>query len=238
MEIVIFDLETDSLKSEDAKILEIGAVRLDLTTGRITNRYDHFVDSGRFIPPEVSAVNHITARDIVGAYNTVEAGEKFHNFVKNDIIAAHNANYDIAIIRNEFSSDIWDNSNTLCTMRLAKHLLPDLDAYNLQYLRYYLEIDVKGARVNRATAHTALADAELTAKLLSYLWKYTLCTIDEIIKLCWSPIHIKKCPFRKHKGQLWKDVPSDYIRWCLNNITDLDNDLKVTMQAVLTERKT
>jgi len=244
MDIVVFDLETDSVKPEEARIIELGAVRLLMPYGEITDKYCHYVDSGEPISPEASAVNHITGKDIVGARNTEQAGEKFCNFSAGAIIAAHNARYDVKVIERVFLLDTWDNTNTLCTMRLAKHLLSDLDAYNLQYLRYYLEIDVEGTRSDRAMAHTALADATLTAKLFRYLWELwrektnPMGTLDEFVQLCWSPIHIKKCPFRKHKGQLWEDVPSDYIRWCLNNISDLDDDLKATMQAVLEGRRT
>ncbi|MFD1676400.1 putative quorum-sensing-regulated virulence factor [Alicyclobacillus fodiniaquatilis] len=37
-------------------------------------------------------------------------------------------------------------------------------------------------------------------------------------------------PFGKHKGARLDEVPSSYFSWALQNMTDLDSDLRIAMQ--------
>lgn len=235
-EVIVFDLETDSPDTRTAHIIEVGAVSIDISTGSILGEYETLVRSDRPIPPEVSAVNHITNQDL--EKDGVAGGKvvkEFYDFIADRPVAAHNSKFDLEVTKTAFS--LVFNHN-LCTMRLAKHLLPELGTYSLQFLRYKLGIDVEGSREERAKAHTALCDARLTAKLLYYLWQHYLVlnprgSYWDIEKLASSIIDIPVCPFPKHKGKPWQQIPKDYIRWCLDNVENLDLDLRGTMEKAL-----
>ena len=41
-------------------------------------------------------------------------------------------------------------------------------------------------------------------------------------------------PFGKHKGTLLDDLPIDYIKWCLENIDNLRDNLREEMQNQVT----
>lgn len=239
-EIVFFDLETTSSDPENAKIVEIGAVIMSLKNGIIIEKYQELVNPVFNIPPEATAVHHITNQDVLNGkgISAEAAGFFLKRFV--DVVlymGAHHAEYDIAVAQNNFDWNDLKNT-TICTERLAKHLI-DTQYYNLQYLRYDLGIDIQNSRESRAMAHTALADAELAAKLFWYLLNNTkLNTMDmaDIHKLCWSPIREKICHFNKHRGELWVDVPTGYIHWILGNIDDLGDDLRWTLETIVKER--
>jgi DNA polymerase III epsilon subunit-like protein len=235
-QVVIFDLETDGPDPKIANILEIGAILMDLHDGSIVNQYESLVLSDRPIPPEISSVNHITELDLK---NTGVAGgivtKEFFDFVAGRPVVAHNAKFDLEGIENCFGLTF---DHTCCTMRLAKHLLPDLGNYGLQFLRYKLGIDVRSAREVRAKAHTALCDAKLTGELLYYLWRQfwrdrPKANYYNMESLSWSVIEIPLCPFPKHKGKPWPQVPKGYISWILDNLENLDSDLRATMKKYL-----
>jgi DNA polymerase III epsilon subunit-like protein len=128
------------------------------------------------IPPEASAVHHITNKmlEIKPAFRESEdfakVKELFEN--KDSVVVAHNAQFDLMILKKE---GIMPGS-FICTLRLARYLDPEgkIERYNLQYLRYLLELDVE------ATAHDALGDVLVLEKLYERLKKKVMAKSDEI----------------------------------------------------------
>ena len=116
------------------------------------------------IPPEASAVHHISNKMIEKEIAFKESPDQekikelFEN--KNSVVVAHNVQFDLMIIKKE---DIIPK-NFICTLRLARYLDPEgkIEKYNLQYLRYLLDLDVE------ATAHDALGDVLVLEKLFEY----------------------------------------------------------------------
>lgn len=51
-----------------------------------------------------------------------------------------------------------------------------------------------------------------------------------------NPAEIRM-PFGKHKGELIEDLPSDYIRWCLENLERLDSAVQKEMEEQLLLRE-
>src|SRR3989344_1628778 len=95
------------------------------------------------IPPEASAVHHITNKMIKDLPSFGDSGDlpKIKKLFEdeNSIVVAHNAPFDLAIIKKE---DI-EPKKFICTLRVARHLDKEekIERYNLQYLRYLLEIE-------------------------------------------------------------------------------------------------
>jgi len=119
------------------------------------------------IPPEASAVHHITNKMVEKEYSFKDSGDQekikklFEN--ENSVVVAHNVQFDLMIIKKE---DIKPK-NSICTLRLARYLDPEgkIERYNLQYLRYLLELEIE------ATAHDALGDVLVLEKLFERLKK-------------------------------------------------------------------
>ena len=81
--------------------------------------------------------------------------------LKDKKVIMHNAKFDIAIMDNE---DIIP-ANFICTLRVARYLDKEnvIPQYKLQYLRYYLDIDIE------SEAHDALGDVLVLEKLYERL---------------------------------------------------------------------
>src|SRR3989344_5220756 len=95
------------------------------------------------IPPEASAVHHITNK-MVGNKPTFKESTDQPIIKKlfeaeDSVVVAHNAPFDLMIIEKE---DIKPK-NFICTLRVARELDAEgkIERYNLQYLRYLLDLD-------------------------------------------------------------------------------------------------
>lgn len=176
------------------------------------------------IPPEASAVHHISNK-MVADKPTFKESEDYAKIKKlfedpDTIVVAHNAPFDLNIIKKE---GIIPNK-FICTLRVARHLDSEgkIDRYNLQYLRYYLEIDVE------ATAHDAMGDVVV----LEHLFERLLNKVknperlnapgtepfDEMIEISSHPSLLRTFNFGKHTGKKIEDVASTdrgYLEWLL-----------------------
>jgi len=181
------------------------------------------------IPPEASAVHHITNKMVEKEYSFKDSGDQekikklFEN--ENSVVVAHNVQFDLMIIKKE---DIKPK-NSICTLRLARYLDPEgkIERYNLQYLRYLLELEIE------ATAHDALGDVLVLEKLFERLKKKLIenenldeeKTIEKMIEISSHPSLLKYIPFGKHNGKTIEEVvkidPS-YLEWLLKQKIESD----------------
>jgi DNA polymerase III epsilon subunit-like protein len=119
------------------------------------------------IPPEASAVHHLTNKMVADKPTFKESIDQpiIKNLFEdeNSIVVAHNAPFDLMIIKKEGINP----KKFICTLRVIRYLDTEnkIDRYNLQYLRYLLELEVE------ATAHDALGDVLVLEKLFAYLYK-------------------------------------------------------------------
>ncbi len=250
--VVVFDLETTSTDPATAKIIEIGAVKVVVKTGEIEDGMSTLVlpEGLQEVPPEASAVNHITIKDLRDGGRTYrQAAEMFRDFCKDVcVLAAHNMKYDATVLQTQWGkaekADEYMRKH-ICTMRLAQHLLPDLPSYSLQALRYRMLIDTESPhRRDRCQAHTAVDDALVAGKLLSVLVAKTvqqgnrINNLTDLVNLSWAPLNIATMPFGKHKGAKLTEVPDQYFDWCLTKMDDLDEDVRAAFVAELKRRST
>lgn len=231
-DIIVVDTETTGLDPAAAKIVEVAAVRLSAGDLSIVDRFECLVDPECEIPPEASAVHHLTADGIkaAGARPWRDfAGPKLAEFAgAASIFCAHNAAYDSRVMY-DFAVP-W-----LCTWRLARHLWPDLPSHGCQYLRYALHLKVDTGYL---APHRAMADVLVTAEILRAAihayWErdklQATILVSQLIDLANSPIVVRIFPFGKHKGVPIADVPRDYIAWALRTLTDMDADLRATLE--------
>lgn len=155
---VAFDLETTGLNPVENAIVEIGAVLVE--NGIITKEYHQLVDPGCPMPPDASAVNHITDDMLSGQPAIYQVLPAFLSFVGDDILAAHNAAFDIkfiaqACMRNRFRIPV----GYFDTMSLARYW-PESEDKKLVSL-----CDAAGVEIE--TSHRALDDARAVAGLIS-----------------------------------------------------------------------
>jgi DNA polymerase III epsilon subunit-like protein len=174
------------------------------------------------IPPEASAITHITNKMVTDkkTFKDSDNYEKIKLIFEdpNNVVVAHNAKFDIAIISKE---NIFP-SNFICTLRVARYLDKEniIPQYKLQYLRYYLDIEIE------ATAHDALGDVlvleKLYDRLLSKIMKeYDLNendAIEKMIEISSHPSLMNIFNFGKYNGKKVEEVSSidrGYLEWML-----------------------
>jgi exodeoxyribonuclease X len=184
---------------------------------------------GKPISIEAMAVHHITNEMVQDkpAFKESDVYQQLSDLIAdaNNIVVAHNAKFDINMLRNEGI----DPPKVICTLKLARFLdkVGVIRQYNLQYLRYYLELKVE------AKAHDAMGDIIVLEALFRRI--YARFKSDgvkdiesEMIRISNTPILVARMPFGKHKGMLFSEIPSDYLEWLYS--TELDEDMAHTVR--------
>ena len=191
---VAFDTETTGLSVEKDAVIQLGAVRI--LNGRLVagEQIDTFVDPKRPIPPASTAVHHITDDDVRGAPDFATAGRAFHNFARDAVLVAHNAPFDLGLLRKgaEEMGVTWDHP-VLDTVLLSAVVFGTTETHTLDALCDRLSITIPPE-----ARHTAFGDALATGqalvKLLPLLQARGHTTFGEVI-----------AQTRKH-GRLLKDM--------------------------------
>ncbi len=157
-EFVVVDTETTGLRALEERIIEIAAVRIK--GGRITEQFSRLIDPGRSIPFFITRLTGISDEDVAGEEGAESVMPEFMNFLGDSVFIAHNARFDMSFVNSELSRcDLPDMTNSiLCTVRLARRILPALPSRSLKSLKRFFNVPAD-------RAHRALDDAEATAKI-------------------------------------------------------------------------
>jgi exodeoxyribonuclease X len=195
------------------------------------------------IPPEASAVHHISNKMIADKPIFAESDDfpKIKDLFENEntVVVAHNAPFDLMIIKKEGINP----PRFICTLRLARYLDPEekIERYNLQYLRYLLDLDVNAA------AHDALGDVLVLEKLYERLKKKIMDennmgdaeAIEKMIEISSHSSIIRTLHFGKHKGKKIEEVLAidrGWLEWLLRekeNGNQIDEDWVYTLKYYL-----
>ena len=174
------------------------------------------------IPPEASAVHHLTNKMVANKPTFKESTDQpiikklFED--ENSVVVAHNAPFDLMIIKKEGI----EPKKFICTLRIARHLDREgkIDRYNLQYLRYLLDLDVG------ATAHDAMGDVLVLEKLFELLKNKMMQeenlgeteVIEKMMEISSHPSLLRAFNFGKHLGKKIEEVlkiDRGYLEWLL-----------------------
>ncbi len=181
---VAFDTETTGLSVEDDDIVQIGAVRIlngRIVEGEVVNTH---VNPGRPIPPASTRIHKVTDADVAGAPDIGRAGRAFHHFARDAVLIAHNAPFDIGLLRkSEKDMDaVWDHP-VLDTVLLSAVVFGTTETHSLDALCDRLSIAIPPD-----LRHTALGDAQATAeafvRLLPLLEGRGLRTFGDVVEEC------------------------------------------------------
>ncbi len=174
---VVFDLETTGLSNNTCTIIEIGAVKIK--NGEVIERFSELIDPKQKLDAKIIELTKITDDMLVGKPELHEVLPKFIDFIKDTVLVAHNASFDVNFV-NKYSREILgqDIDNTVVdTISLAQLLLPELKRYRLNLIAEQLRIELKNH-------HRAVDDAEATAQifteLVSRLIALGLNTLDDV----------------------------------------------------------
>ena len=118
-------------------------------------RFETLVKPGRKLSKAIVDLTGITDGELTNAPEPQDALQQFIDFLKDDIIVAHNANFDVNFLYDSMQRCGMNplENNFVDTMRLAKCIRPDPSNYKLATL-------AKAYRIAQPKAHRALADCE------------------------------------------------------------------------------
>ncbi|MDQ3748218.1 MAG: exonuclease domain-containing protein [Acidobacteriota bacterium] len=158
-EFVVFDLETTGAKAPPCRVTEIGAYRVK--NGKITEEFQTLVNPETPIPPFISQLTGISNEMVRAAPKFHEVVNDFLDFIGDSVLVAHNAHFDMRFLNHEINrvyADYRVANPSLCTVRLSRRLVPNVENHRLNTLADYYSV----ALVNH---HRASDDAHATAHI-------------------------------------------------------------------------
>jgi exodeoxyribonuclease X len=201
---IVLDTETTGFNEPD--VVEVAYLPVVLEPGELRVRGSHYYQ--RFKPSkpiEVAAMatHHIIAADLEECRPSsaweFPAGVQY--------VIGHNIDFDCVAAR------VPATVKRICTLALARDLLPDAAHKQTALLYHYLPHD--DARRIAREAHNALADVKMCALILN-------CMLPELgrpatFEALWERSEEARLPkvmtFGKHKGVPVNKVPMDYRFW-------------------------
>ena len=165
------------------------------------------------------SITHITNKMLEDkkCFEGSEMQKELEKLLKDGILVAHNAKFDIAMLEAEGIKV----PKFICTLRVARFLDKEnkIPEYNLQFIRYYLDLDID------AHAH----DAEDDVKVLHALFNRLLDKVKEeipdeekaigkMIEISSKPTLFNKFNFGKYKDKTLEEVAKTdkrYLEWLL-----------------------
>ncbi len=158
-EFVVFDLETTGAKTPPCRVTEIGAYRVK--NGKIAEEFQTLVNPETPIPPFITQLTGISDKMVKSAPKFREIASDFLDFIGDSVLVAHNAHFDMRFLNHEIGR-VYENyrvgNPSLCTVRLSRRLVPNIENHRLNTLADYYSIAL-------VRHHRASDDAHATAHI-------------------------------------------------------------------------
>jgi DNA polymerase III subunit epsilon len=141
------------------RVTEVAAVIV--RDGRVIDRFETLVNPERSIPPFITRLTHITQAMVRDQPTFGDITPRLVSFLHNRVFVAHNVAFD----RKFVGAEVWwaggrfTAPGILCTVRLARRLLPHLRRRSLDQVAHHYGIRIEGR-------HRAMGDALATAQCL------------------------------------------------------------------------
>lgn len=164
LEYVVVDVETTGGGAgRGDRVTEIAAIRV-LGTGEVLEEFATLVNPERPIPPFIARLTNITDDMVRDAPLFAEIAGEVRRLLAGRIFVAHNAAFDWGFVGYELvrATGSGVEGRRLCTVRLARRLVPEVPSRSLTALSEYFGID------NEAR-HRALGDARATVEVFRRL---------------------------------------------------------------------
>ena len=158
LEYVILDVETTGLEPTQHELTEIGALKIK--GEELKDVFSSLIRPHRPIPSEITQFTGIDDEMVKDSPSAAEVLPKFIDFINSSILIAHNAEFDLAFIKQHLKqiSEKELKNEVICTLKIARFLFPNLENHKLHTVASHLGIPV-------ANRHRAMGDAEATYQI-------------------------------------------------------------------------
>ena len=157
----IIDVETTGGKYNQEGITEIAIYKFD--GEKIIDQFISLINPEIPIQPYVQQLTGINDKMLINAPKFFQIAKRILEITEDSILVAHNSSFDYRMIKIEFERLGYNfNIPQLCTVKLSKKLIPDLESYKLGNL-------VKNLGIPISNRHRASGDALATVELFKLL---------------------------------------------------------------------
>ena len=156
----VVDVETTGGRHEAGhRITEVAII--EVRSGGVVDEFRTLVNPGRSMPGHTVALTGITDRMLATAPTFDEIAEQVFRRVAGRVFVAHNAGFDWGWLRAQLGDALGDvpEVDRLCTISLARRLVPELRRRNLDALTDFFDVPIH-------QRHRAHGDALATARVL------------------------------------------------------------------------
>ncbi|MFF2626160.1 exonuclease domain-containing protein [Kitasatospora griseola] len=156
----VVDVEATGRSPWRHRVVEVAVVQLDAAL-RTEREFATLLDPAGPVGP--THVHRIAQEDVVGAPRFRQIAPWLLELLADRVLVGHHVTCDRAFLEREFAriGVVLPTVPTLCTMRLARRLLPQAGGFGLSAC-------VEAAGLGWFPAHTALGDAQATVELLRH----------------------------------------------------------------------
>ncbi len=159
----VVDVETTGTRAAGGdRITEIAIVQV--RGGEVAEVYSQLVNPERPIPPYITALTQISWEMVRDQPCFRHVAPQILDRLSGSVFVAHNASFDWRFVSEELRRGAGHELSgpRLCTVKLAKALLPDLPRRSLDHVTRYFNIEIEAR-------HRAAGDALATAHALCRL---------------------------------------------------------------------
>jgi len=176
MKFSIIDIETTGGRSKQNKITEIAIINID--DSEVVESYSTLINPERSIPAQIQYLTGITNEMVQHAPKFYEVAKKIVQLTTDRVFVAHNVHFDYSFIQQEFRDlGFTYQRDLLCTVRLARKIIPGHTSYSLGKICKDLDIHIKSNE-----RHRAMGDAKATVELFKMITKRKSESFEEIYK--------------------------------------------------------
>jgi len=240
---ILFDTETTGNQAQD-RVIQVGA--MVVKTKNDIEVYDEMCRTEVPITLEAMEVHGITPDRLEGkpTYAQTRFAARIAELnVPENYLIAHNIDFDLGMLEKE---GFVNRMRPIDTVRCARHLLPDLPAHRLQYLRYalglYRDEQSEASKLGiEIKAHDAIGDVLILKLLFSHLLGLVReqfpddNPIEKMIDLTQTPVMVRTFRFGKYKGESIEEIAAKdpgYLAWMRKNL-ELDEDMQYTLDQYI-----
>jgi len=157
----ILDVETTGGKFNEEGITEIAIYRFD--GEKIVDQFISLINPEIPIQPFVQQLTGINNKMLNNAPKFFQIAKRILEITENSVLVAHNSSFDYRMLKIEFDRLGYQfNISQLCTVKLSKKIIPNLNSYKLGNL-------VKSLGIPISNRHRASGDALATVELFKLL---------------------------------------------------------------------
>ena len=145
---VVFDTETTGLSCRYDRLIEFGAVKINMA-GQIIDEIDFFINPNRKVSGFTVTVSHITQEMVDKGKNIKDALKIIKEFFGDNIIVAHNADFDFDFLNEAYKNNGMETikNPVIDTLQLSRYLYPEMRSHRESALatRFNIAFDKGGA---------------------------------------------------------------------------------------------